>query len=469
MHSHRPRRSSGWSAWTWDSGQRCLTRSRESGKGGQKWEFKNEKGQVSSKYVKPSDTVTSNEENQPIQGNEEDGSVRVDDADDGGDGLSSGTLTQEMSSLNVQSDPSSSLLSWNSGDSKRQDSVTAFAYSPQSPARQSAVDSYTGPSYNANPRSPQGQYEPPRWKGSMSSRIKTRNPNTRSEVDDKHFKVHESRKFKFGKVFRIMWSEPFGSNGTAITSRGASRNATLKSGVHADDHAVIYTDRDAGPEPCLLPGEILKKKALRMEPENSSFKLDTTSRVNYAKVYTVEHNVKVQFIGTLCRNAQAQLSADYNDQHPLIQEIEPEPGYVVHRHPRSNYTPGPIQYYEDMRGAQDELSDAQAITPSSVNLPRYVAAAGVEMPTTYENTRDANMEMYQDSTYTIQPQDSAVYDLSQVQFTASLSTNPRSVDELHRTPRVATPDQHYPNQQSNYDENQPHFDFDLQRGTQMPH
>ena len=83
-----------------------------------------------------------------------------------------------------------------------------------------------------------------------------------------------------------------------------------------------------------------------MEPENNSHKLDPASRVNYAKVYTVEHNVKVQFIGALTRNAQAQLIADYNSQHPPIKEIIPEPGYIVQRDSARYNTLPEAQCYE---------------------------------------------------------------------------------------------------------------------------
>ncbi|PVH78963.1 hypothetical protein DL98DRAFT_421145, partial [Cadophora sp. DSE1049] len=129
------------------------------------------------------------------------------------------------------------------------------------------------------------------------------------------------------QVFKIKWSEPDGNDGTQITvptKNGYVKirrfvivktfaghslclpiltyrgQGTMKRGVHADDHAVIYTDRRAGPK--LLKGEELTKAALRMEPDNESHKLDGKSRVNYAKVYTVEHNIPVQFIGALTRN-----------------------------------------------------------------------------------------------------------------------------------------------------------------------
>jgi hypothetical protein len=38
------------------------------------------------------------------------------------------------------------------------------------------------------------------------------------------FKFHNGREFKFGTVFRILWAEPMGRNGTQITEAGNSRS-----------------------------------------------------------------------------------------------------------------------------------------------------------------------------------------------------------------------------------------------------
>ena len=170
------------------------------------------------------------------------------------------------------------------------------------------------------------------------------------------FKVQKSKNFQFGKVFKVIWSEPQGANGTDISEDESQAQkamfrkirrfvivstfpghslclpiltyggqGTLKHGVHADDHTVIYSSRKHGPT--LLPGEVVRKRPLRMEPDQPSHNLHSASRVNYAKVYTVEHNVKVQFIGTLTRNAQAQIIMDYNMQHPPIKDSTTKPDY----------------------------------------------------------------------------------------------------------------------------------------------
>lgn len=71
-----------------------------------------------------------------------------------------------------------------------------------------------------------------------------------------------------------------------------SRQGTLKKGVHANHHTIIYTDKS----PQYFAGE--KEKGLTrapicMTPDDPRHKLLKGSRLNYAKPYTVEYNVKV--------------------------------------------------------------------------------------------------------------------------------------------------------------------------------
>lgn len=76
-----------------------------------------------------------------------------------------------------------------------------------------------------------------------------------------------------------------------------NNQGTTKRGVQAEDHAVIYTSR-----PVLLEGENqMTKKPIKVEMYNPRDKLDHASRLNYAKVYTIECNVKVHFIGWIRR------------------------------------------------------------------------------------------------------------------------------------------------------------------------
>jgi hypothetical protein len=65
-----------------------------------------------------------------------------------------------------------------------------------------------------------------------------------------------------------------------------------KRGVHAEHHAIIYS----GKKPVAFRGEKekgLQMRSIKVSPDNPRHKLDDASRLNYAKTYTVEYNVKV--------------------------------------------------------------------------------------------------------------------------------------------------------------------------------
>ena len=73
------------------------------------------------------------------------------------------------------------------------------------------------------------------------------------------------------------------------------KQGATKLNIRTQDHAVIYTDSYPG----LLEGESLDKKPLRVIPESPELKLDPASRINFGKVYTVEHNIKVKRLGKI--------------------------------------------------------------------------------------------------------------------------------------------------------------------------
>jgi len=94
------------------------------------------------------------------------------------------------------------------------------------------------------------------------------------------------------------------------------RGAT-KPGVHAEHHAIIYTS----PEPVWLTNEEnagMVFKPVKVVPDSGRHKLDKASRLNYAKLYTVEHNVKVWFIGNIHRDFLPQVLNDHNITHPPL-------------------------------------------------------------------------------------------------------------------------------------------------------
>lgn len=145
----------------------------------------------------------------------------------------------------------------------------------------------------------------------------------------------------------MLWTEPRGNNNTVITPIGKNRDhskvrrfvlvgehqghsiglsivtyggqGTSKGGCHPRDHAVIYSGHH---QPPLIHGENanLLRHPIRCKMDSDRLKLDTASRLNYAKLYTIEHNVKVQFIGSISTSSQSRLIADYNDIHRPLQD-----------------------------------------------------------------------------------------------------------------------------------------------------
>jgi hypothetical protein len=79
---------------------------------------------------------------------------------------------------------------------------------------------------------------------------------------------------------------------------------TLKPGVDAAEHALVYTSSKP-PQP--LKDERLDMHAIKVEPEGRQ-KLSATSRINFGKVYTVEHTAKVCSLGKIAREHRQRLT-----------------------------------------------------------------------------------------------------------------------------------------------------------------
>lgn len=143
--------------------------------------------------------------------------------------------------------------------------------------------------------------------------------------------------FMVGKVFRVLWSEPAGESNTLVTALepGTSvgrfgepvyskvrrfvviragdnycgalsivtygRRGVAKPGTNKSEHGIIYTGKNA-PEPLVdeapQRGERpMRPDAIRINTDNPTDKLDVMSRIDYGKVYTIQHNIKVQPYG----------------------------------------------------------------------------------------------------------------------------------------------------------------------------
>ncbi|OJD34982.1 uncharacterized protein BKCO1_19000171 [Diplodia corticola] len=130
--------------------------------------------------------------------------------------------------------------------------------------------------------------------------------------------------YKVGKVFKVLWPEPAGNAHagatfvtgafnepiynkirwfvviregrdccTCLSIQTYNRQGVAKPGVDKTEHSIMYT----GPRPPQIPewedpyGEMLQAIPV-VATDPTQAKMDVMSRLNYAKPYTVEHNVK---------------------------------------------------------------------------------------------------------------------------------------------------------------------------------
>lgn len=70
----------------------------------------------------------------------------------------------------------------------------------------------------------------------------------------------------------------------------------------------------------------MSKEALEVEPAKPDQKLDPMSRLNFGKVYTVEHNVKVLPVGRITDGSMARFNSyvRYELAHPHIALDDPD-------------------------------------------------------------------------------------------------------------------------------------------------
>lgn len=101
-------------------------------------------------------------------------------------------------------------------------------------------------------------------------------------------------------LLSMLSSPPLTGQSPILTYRG---QGTTKPGVKSQHHAIIYTESASNnpmSAPSVFAGEHpLQNGPICVKPMDLRYMLDPTSRVNYAKVYTVEHNVKVAFTGRI--------------------------------------------------------------------------------------------------------------------------------------------------------------------------
>lgn len=93
----------------------------------------------------------------------------------------------------------------------------------------------------------------------------------------------------------------------------------LKPGLHPENHAVIYSG-SFSKDRMLLKGEeyLTPHRPVKVAMDKPSERLHPTSRLNYAKTYTVEHNVKVCSVGYVARKCERDVANAFNEANPPV-------------------------------------------------------------------------------------------------------------------------------------------------------
>ncbi|KAK8058705.1 hypothetical protein PG994_009153 [Apiospora phragmitis] len=138
--------------------------------------------------------------------------------------------------------------------------------------------------------------------GTDNSQLQPEEEDDSTGLDMRSFNVVPSYYYLPGRVFKMLWSEPRGKHGMP-TEKTWSHVDNFYFGVRR--FIIIATDAAhhstcvQGRQPELVNGE----KGLGFAPVSCTMnpheKLVKQSRVNYSKLVTIEHNVEVQFIGSI--------------------------------------------------------------------------------------------------------------------------------------------------------------------------
>ena len=207
--------------------------------------------------------------------------------------------------------------------------------------------------------------------------------------------------FTVGKVFLVLWVEPAGESNTVVTGlevgttygrfgerafskvrrfvvvrEGDNYCSALpitsyghrgvgKPGVNKSEHSIIHTSKTPqAPLAAELPtrGEDgMRDQAIRVDTDDPIDKLESLSRLDYGKVHTIQHNIKVKSFGKV----------NPKSMYALINQF----GNVWRALPSAGPAPVPRAQEDDEPAAPVHKSTAAARRPSQVSA-RAAPAAG---------------------------------------------------------------------------------------------
>lgn len=129
-----------------------------------------------------------------------------------------------------------------------------------------------------------------------------------------------------------------------VTYGGAG---ATKRGVNPNDYAAVYPEVVGGRQQ-LRPGEKMTKKPFPIKVENPNESIDPMSRLNFSRVYTVQHNLKVLKVGRIPDKYHTLLKQYYfesivglaSDYEHITRTSTPE-GPAAHRYEGTSTTYAP--------------------------------------------------------------------------------------------------------------------------------
>lgn len=179
--------------------------------------------------------------------------------------------------------------------------------------------------------------------------ITTNNPYTSEDELNPNFRVHPRDEFAWGRVFEILSTELIEASneydpvlGSELQEEqwssgkhgGGSRRfiiirqrkghcvclaidtygglGTTKAGI-TGDHAIAFTEM---PVKFDDEDDSFFSRPIRIVSYDPQHRLHVASRLNYTRLYSVEHNVKVWFIGSVHPDSEEELETRFGYLHP---------------------------------------------------------------------------------------------------------------------------------------------------------
>jgi hypothetical protein len=259
--------------------------------------------------------------------------------------------------------------------------------------------------------------EPRRYQSSENALLQPSDRSTSRRLLDTSYKLrdHPTKFFKFGKVFLSLWIEPSGAHSrnesadsessmdedgfpVAFEERAFAKvrrfivvRPMMQSSVcvaistHSGQgvaripgmsfqHAIVHTGRVP---PLPRPGEAGAEflASIRVDSDVPGQELHPASRVNFGKVYTVEHNIKVKPYGVVNQYSMGALAENFNRTFDLKQ-LDAKTGRLSKRPESTNNVVPTVE-----RAAEMEITcNLQTSNGKHLSSPLFVGNLGRKVP-----------------------------------------------------------------------------------------